>query len=77
MFNTAFITGFGRKLVPRWNGPFEIVWIGYTGAYGVKTGRTHFGVKDGVEMLSGDMLKSVHERKAKPEEFTGDAKRQE
>ncbi|KAF9091833.1 hypothetical protein BGX29_010737, partial [Mortierella sp. GBA35] len=48
VFNLTFVSGFN---------PFEVVWAGRTGAYGVRTGRTHYGTKDGVEALSGDMLK--------------------
>jgi len=57
LFNPSFITGFGRKLTPRWIGPYEVVWAGTKGAYGVRTGRHHYGTKDGVETVSGDMLK--------------------
>ncbi|KAG0281258.1 hypothetical protein BGZ97_009301, partial [Linnemannia gamsii] len=32
VFNLAFVSGFGRKLTPRWLGPFEVVWVGGTGA---------------------------------------------
>jgi hypothetical protein len=67
VFNLAFVTGFGKKLTPRWLGPFEVVWVGRTGAYGVRTGRTHYGTKGGVETLSGDMLKKMVERRAREE----------
>jgi hypothetical protein len=67
VFNLAFVTGFGKKLTPRWLGPFEVVWVGRTGAYGVRTGRTHYGTKGGVETMSGDMLKKLVERRAREE----------
>ncbi|KAG0230967.1 hypothetical protein BGX31_005679 [Mortierella sp. GBA43] len=63
LFNLIFISGFGRKLAPRWLGPYEVVWAGSKGAFGIRTGRTHYGVKDSVETISGDMLKKFVARK--------------